>query len=306
MSNIHGFHNIGPRAQQQPAARGPNAYQRQPEVQSGYETDGISFMAPPPRPDGLQPELSERIFPWIGWRRVTTAVCIIDVLMFIITLIVGGAKYDGAFVKGNDMGGPSALTLCEMGGKWEPAIRAGAIWRFFSPILLHAGILHLTFNLFFQMRFGYVLEVRWGWGRWLGVYILSGLMASLWSTQISPDTVSVGASGALFGLVGADITYLVFNWSHIPHNHTEMCFLVFLTVINMLLSLGSGIDMAAHGGGLVGGLFLGIAIPPHLAKREKEHFWRSGCWFIFAAFTLMFVLLIYVGREKTTDSLGCW
>lgn len=240
-----------------------------------------------------------------GWRTVTTVISLIDVVMFIITLIVGAAKYDGAFVKGNDMGGPSSLTLCAMGGKYEPAIRAGAIWRFFSPILLHAGILHLASNMFFQLRFGYVTEARWGKVKWIAVYVLAGLMASLWSTVISPDTVSVGASGALFGIVGADITYLAYNWSHIPQNSTEACFLVFVTVINMLLSLGKGIDLAAHAGGLVGGLFLGLAIPPHLEKRTIEQMVRGAAWFIFAALALIFTLLIYVGRPNTGD-LGCW
>lgn len=77
------------------------------------------------------------------WKSMTTFVSILDVVMFIITLIVGAAEFDGAFVKGNDMGGPSTVTLCHMGGKWEPSIQAGHVWRLFTAILLHAGFLHI-------------------------------------------------------------------------------------------------------------------------------------------------------------------
>ena len=86
-----------------------------------------------------------------------------------------------------------------MGGKWEPDIRAGAVWRLLTAIFLHAGILHIASNLFFQLRFGYITELRWGRWRWLAVYIISGVMASLFSTKLGPRSVSVGASGALFG-----------------------------------------------------------------------------------------------------------
>lgn len=225
-----------------------------------------------------------------------TIVSVIEVVVFLIELIVGGARFDGAFVKGNSMGGPSAQTLCNMGGKWMPNIRAGGIWRLFTAIFLHAGILHIASNLFFQLRFGYVTEMRWGWGRWLGIYIATGVMASLWSTQLGPHSVSVGASGALFGIIGADFTYLAYNWSTIPDNRMEAIMLVLITVINLLLGMGSGIDNWAHLGGLMGGFFLGLAVPPHLVKREHVVLHRGAAAFVFCAMALMFVLLIFVGN----------
>jgi rhomboid protease GluP len=224
---------------------------------------------------------------------VVTVVSILQFIIFIIELIVGGAKYDGAFVKGNDMGGPSAETLCNMGGKWEPAIRNGAVWRLLTPIVLHAGIIHIAGNMFFQLRFGYVTEQRWGRWRWLGLYILAGVMASLWSTVLGPKSVSVGASGALFGIIGADMTYLAYNWVQIPHNRQEAFFLGFVVIINFLLGMGSGIDNYAHLGGLMGGLFLGILIPPHLEKRPAELWIRIGAGVGFAALALLFMLLIW-------------
>lgn len=224
MSNVHGFHNLNS-ARAGPVGRVPQPAQSRfaPQQQSlpgGYdgEETGISMMQPKPRPDGLEPSLSQRIFPGITWMAMTTFVTLLDVALFVITLIVGGAKFDGAFVEDNKMGGPSATTLCNMGGKWEPSIRDGHVWRLFTAILLHAGVMHIASNAFFQLRFGYITEQRWGSGRWTAIYVLAGLMSSLWSTVMGPTNVSVGASGALFGIVGADFAYLIYNWAQIPHN----------------------------------------------------------------------------------------
>lgn len=99
------------------------------------------------------------------------------------------------------------------------------LWRLFTPIFLHAGILHLAGNMFFQLRFGYVLEDRWNWKRFSFIYIAAGVMASLWSAVLAFKTVSVGASGALAGLLGADITYIAYNWvsSAARHKAASQC-----------------------------------------------------------------------------------
>lgn len=227
---------------------------------------------------------------------MTTFVSLIDLTLFIIELIVGGAKFDGAFVSTNKMGGPSAVTLCNMGGKWEPSIRHGDVWRLFTAILLHAGVLHIASNLFFQLRFGYVTEARWGAARWTGIYVLTGIMASLWSTQLGPTNVSVGASGALFGLVGADMAYLAYNWVAIPHNRQEAFLLVIVTVITFLFGIDGNIDNYAHLGGLIGGLCLGFAIPPALVERPQAKLIRVVGATLYAGLFLLFVLLIFVGN----------
>jgi membrane associated rhomboid family serine protease len=299
MSNIHGFHNLNnPRA----VGSAPPSRFGQPQIQ-GYadaeETTGISMMAPKPSPDGLEPSLSQRLLPGITWMAMTTFITILDIVLFIITLIVGGAKYDGAFVSDNKLGGPSSTTLCVMGGKWEPSIRDGHVWRLFTAILLHAGIMHIASNILFQLRFGYITEQRWGTGRWTGVYVLTGLMASLWSTVMGPGNVSVGASGALFGIIGADFAYLCYNWAQIPQNRMEACALVFVTVITFLMGISGNVDNYAHLGGLVGGLFLGIAMPPHLIDRPHAIFYRGFTAFVYAGMFLLFLLLIFAGNPNS-------
>ncbi len=108
-----------------------------------------------------------------------------------------------------------------------------------TPIFLHAGVIHIGSNLFFQCMLGFTFEKRWTALRLGLIYLLTGVAASLLSVAASPKDVSVGASGALFGLVGADCSYLFMNWSQIPQRHQECCFLVFIILINLLFGFTS-------------------------------------------------------------------
>lgn len=255
---------------------------------------GISMMEPPMRADGQQPSFCQRCCPRIAMPRATTLLCFVQLIVFIITLIVGGALYDGAFVSSNSLGGPSAAALRGMGGKWEPWIRnRHEVWRLITPIFLHAGVLHLLSNLLFQIRFGYTLERRWQWWRFFLVYLLTGISASLWSAVLSPKNVSVGASGALFGLVGADITYVAYNYQYIPHAKRELIFIAIITLVTFLFGIGSSVDNYAHLGGLISGLGLGVAIPPALVKRPTEVILRLAGAILFGGLFLLFVLLLW-------------
>jgi len=168
----------------------------------------------------------------------------------------------------------------------------GQVWRLITPIFLHAGILHIFSNILFQIRFGYTLEVRWGWIRFFIVYLLCGIMASLWSSVLNKDSVSVGASGALFGLVGSDITYVLYNYQYIPHAKREAIFIAFILLITFLFGASGGtVDNFAHLGGLIGGFPLGIAMPPTLVKRDHEIIWRIGGWIGYGGLFLLFALL---------------
>ncbi len=73
--------------------------------------------------------------------------------------------------------------------------------------VLHAGILHLASNLFFQCRVGFTMEQYWGTGRFAAVYVIAGFGGALFSCVTSPTVLSVGASGALFGILGAELAW---------------------------------------------------------------------------------------------------
>jgi len=217
--------------------------------------------------------------------------------MFIITLIVGGVKYGGAFVKSNTMLGPNSQTFMAMGGKWEPAIRAGHVWLLVTPIFLHGGVIHLASNLFFQLRFGFSMEARWGMYRFIAAYFITGIGASLFSCILSPLTVSVGASGALFGLFGYEYSYLFINWDAILDNRMEACMLTVILVINLIIGFGGpDIDNWAHLGGLLTGIFLGLVMSQYFARQEKETLIKGIGGVLLFGWFLMLILLLWVGN----------
>lgn len=123
-------------------------------------------------------------------------------------------------------------------------------------------------------------------------------MGSLWSTYFSFYTVSIGASGAIFGLVGADITYLIYNWHEIPQNGMELCILSVILLMNFLFGIGSGVDNYAHLGGLIGGMLLGLGLTPPLIRRVKEKYYRGGATAGFCGLALLFILLIWKGQPQ--------
>jgi len=206
--------------------------------------------------------------------------------------------FDGAFVKGNDMGGPSSETFLYMGAKELRRIQQGQVYRFVTPILLHGGILHLASNLFFQCRVGFIFELRWGLTNYILTYVLTGIGASYFSCLMSQNSISVGASGALFGLIGADISYLIMNWRYLPNTEKfqELCIVICILIINFLFGMtGSGnIDNSAHFGGLVFGFFIGFALTNILLEADGNSKYRMFGWGTYGALSLICLLCIYL------------
>jgi len=143
----------------------------------------------------------------------------------------------------------------------------GEWWRLVSPVLVHGSILHLAFNMYFLYLVGPLVEQLYGSARFLVLYVLTAATASLASFLLGPGP-SVGASGALFGLCGV---LLVGRALHRPvlqgQQRAIMSQIGFLVVINLVFgfgfnSLGGNVDNFAHLGGLAGGLWLGLLIPP--------------------------------------------
>jgi rhomboid protease GluP len=215
--------------------------------------------------------------------------------MFIITLIVAKNQYGAAFDSSNSQGGPSSLALRGMGGKWTPYIVDGEVWRLFTPIWLHAGVLHILTNLFFLLRFGWVFEERWGMPAFAAIYIIAGIGGCVTSAFATPENVSVGASGALFGLLGADIAYLFYNHSAMTGWVMELVILLIVIVINVAIGFaGSGVDNMAHLGGLLFGLLAGGCIAPPFVQKPNETMWRGAYAVSLVAVGAVFIALIWV------------
>lgn len=162
-------------------------------------------------------------------------------------------------------GSTNTSTLIRFGAKFNPLIIEGEWWRFFTPIILHIGLLHLLMNTISLYYLGTVVERIYGNVRFLLIYLFAGFAGSLASFVFSPS-LSAGASGAIFGCFGA---LLYFGVIHPGLFFRTMGMNIFV-VLGINLALGftiPGIDNAGHIGGLIGG-FLAAGIL-HFPRKKK-------------------------------------
>merc|ERR1719192_1014152 len=144
MANIHGIGNSDPMPN--PNQRQPQRQQRQPQGNSPFMMGGGG----PGAGGSMYPSINKVLAPNYTPKSFIFIISVIQILVFITELVVGQIWFCGAFVTGNDMAGPSSTCLKWMGGKYLPCIQNGEVWRFFTPALLHAGILHIFTNLVSQ------------------------------------------------------------------------------------------------------------------------------------------------------------
>ena len=190
--------------------------------------------------------LTFRTFPWI-----TAALVAANVVYFII-LSVKGDPLDGEF-------------MFRMGASYAPAIFSGhEYWRLVSAMFMHFGLAHLLSNMLYLILVGYRLEREQGHIRFLLLYFISGLIASFasalyyWLTK--QDAVCAGASGAVYGLIGAMLVLTIRNRGKgaIRVSIPRMAFLVMLIVWSSAAS--EGVDAVAHVAGLAAGALLGLVL----------------------------------------------
>lgn len=171
----------------------------------------------------------------------------------------------------NPMFGPYPDALSEWGGKNSVLIlEDGHWWRLLTPILLHAGVIHIFSNVAVQLDSGAFFEKEWGSIRWLIIYLTSAVGSSILSVIIMPQAVSVGSSGAVMGLFGGKLAEVLMRMcepitdeqERVGHQvRKEQCAMVTCSVIVvMLFSFIPYVDWAAHLGGLVAGLVVGIMV----------------------------------------------
>lgn len=156
----------------------------------------------------------------------------------------------------------NSLVLIILGGNFRPLVEQGEYWRLFTAMFLHGDILHLLFNMYALWALGGTLEKILSKPKFLSLYILSGLGGSVLSTLMLDNTVSIGASGAIFGLVGALIGYVIKYRNMFRQG--ALTNLLFIVLINLAWGLqpGSGIDNFAHLGGVITGFLLSFVIKP--------------------------------------------
>ncbi|MEM6469015.1 MAG: rhomboid family intramembrane serine protease [Planctomycetota bacterium] len=164
---------------------------------------------------------------------------------------------------------PTVQTALDWGANFGPATTNGQWWRVVTCMFLHFGIIHLGFNMWVLWDLGRLVERLVGNAGFLILYFVSGVSGSLASLSWHPVVVSGGASGAVFGVVGALLGLIAFRRDTIPipvlkHlSKSMMAFLVYNTVFGVI---APGIDMAAHIGGLIAGLACGLILSQPLTR----------------------------------------
>ena len=168
------------------------------------------------------------------------------VLIGIIALVQLGAMASGANATGSEFGGSD---LISEGAVSRPAVADGEIWRLLTSGFLHAGLLHLLFNGFALYVLGTMLEPAIGRVRFAIVYFVSLLAGSFGALLVEPNALTVGASGAIFGLMGAAIVIM----RNRGINPMESGIGLWLG-INLVFTFAiPGISIGGHIGGLAGG-----------------------------------------------------
>ncbi len=153
--------------------------------------------------------------------------------------------------------------LLPWGANFGPLTLDGQFWRIFTCMFVHGGLIHVAANMWCFWDFGRIAERIYGHWRMLALYLLTGLASSVASLAIHPTTISVGASGAIFGIVGTLVFPFYRRRLVLPGPVMKSMMRSLLAFIGINLLIGSAvpiIDNAAHVGGLVAGLVLGAVV----------------------------------------------
>jgi membrane associated rhomboid family serine protease len=201
----------------------------------------------------------------------TIALIAINAIVFVAELAAGG-------MGGLDGGG----SLIRDAGLRGPEIANGDWWRVITGGFLHAGFLHLLLNMYVLWVAGSILEPGIGTPRFLAIYFVSLLAGSLGALIVEPDTFTVGASGAIFGLMAAVI--VVARGRGVEQLASQFGLFV---VLNLVLTFSiPGISIGGHVGGLIGGALaalLVIYVERRMSGRTGFAFELAGIVLILAA-----------------------
>ena len=179
---------------------------------------------------------------------LTATLLALIAFMFVVETVVGGSTRQGVLVL--------------LGANRWPLY--GQYWRLVASMFLHIGLLHVAVNSWALYQLGALFEIWVGWKRLATVYFASGILgsaASLWFTLRPADgpSISAGASGAIFGILGALIAFLFRRRDRLTPQAKSLLFqLLFWAGLNVFLGITSpAIDNSAHMGGFATGLLLG-------------------------------------------------
>ena len=203
---------------------------------------------------------------------VTQAIFGINVAVFIAMVLAGVSMLDS----------PSGQDLVHWGANFGPLTVSGQWWRLLTCVFVHGGLLHVAANMYWLWVLGGLAESLYGHWTFAIVYVIAGLNASISSLIWNPLVLSVGASGAVFGIAGALMASFYLGEFTLPRAAvagTLRNIAAFAVITLFLGAVSSGTDNAAHVGGLLMGLLLGALIAK-VAPGHNDYLRRIAVLFV--------------------------
>lgn len=235
----------------------PNIVEKTERKEDGIEyfikvTDSIN------KKNEKRSKMAEKIF---SYKTPSITYIIIGICVFLFIMM---------YIFGN--GSESTSTLIKFGANYDLLTKSGEYYRLFTCMFLHIGIWHLLCNMYSLYIIGKEIENLYGKSKYLVIYVLSGLCGSILSLAFSHNTISAGASGAIFGLLGALLYFGYYYRTYL--GATIRSSIIPVIILNLIIGmLTPGISNSAHIGGLVGGILVSmmVGVPDKSTKIEKTN-----------------------------------
>ena len=199
-------------------------------------------------------KIAEKIFSY-KQPIVTYIIMAICIILFILMELSGGST--------------NSQTLLKYGANLDVLVKNGEYYRLFTCIFLHIGIMHLLCNMYSLYIIGREVENLFGKIKYIIIFILSGIFGSIMSLAFTHNTISAGASGAIFGLLGALLYFGMHYRTYLGEAIKRS--IIPIIVVNLIIGFFAvGIDLAAHIGGIVGGVLVAMMVGVPDKSKAKD------------------------------------
>ena len=199
-------------------------------------------------------KIAEKIFSY-KQPIVTYIIMAICIILFILMELSGGST--------------NSQTLLKYGANLDVLVKNGEYYRLFTCIFLHIGIMHLLCNMYSLYIIGREVENLFGKIKYIIIFILSGIFGSIMSLAFTHNTISAGASGAIFGLLGALLYFGMHYRTYLGEAIKRS--IIPIIVVNLIIGFfAEGIDLAAHIGGQVGGVLVAMMVGVPDKSKTKD------------------------------------
>ncbi|HUD71932.1 MAG TPA: rhomboid family intramembrane serine protease, partial [Dongiaceae bacterium] len=216
-----------------------------------------------------------------GSPSMSAVIITANVGMMILTATLGAGEEGGPM---KALLSPPGVTLWLLGAKWAESIAAGEVWRLVTANYLHGGLVHLALNSLGMVTLGPLIERGFGWRKFFLIYTVTGIAGFALSDWWRPGALSIGASGALYGLLGFAFVFSRFRAS--LHARALSNQLLQWLLYGVAMFFIPGIDSIAHVGGAAAGAALALVVDPTEPRTRAGEAWL---WFLtIAAFAVTF------------------